>query len=76
MSQGPPEPARPAARCWPTSAALISALDILGEGGVAQRATFLVDPDGGGIRFIYVTDGSVDCDPPSTNAMTSYSGEV
>lgn len=35
----------------------------------------LVDPEGI-VGFIYVTDGSVDCDPPSTNAMTSYSGEV
>ena len=32
------------------------------NGGVAQRATFLVDPEGV-IRFVYVTDGSVGRSP-------------
>ena len=32
------------------------------EAGVAQRATFIVDPDGI-IRFVYVTDGSVGRNP-------------
>ncbi|HEY0758166.1 MAG TPA: peroxiredoxin [Acidisarcina sp.] len=32
------------------------------SGGVAQRATFLVDPEGV-IRFVYVTDGSVGRNP-------------
>ena len=41
---------------------LTSALGILGEDGVAQRATFIVDPDGI-IRFVYVTDGSVGRNP-------------
>lgn len=41
---------------------LVSALGILGEDGVAQRATFIVDPDGI-IRFVYVTDGSVGRNP-------------
>ena len=42
---------------------LTSALGILDpEAGVAQRATFLVDPDGV-IRFVYVTDLSVGRNP-------------
>ncbi len=41
---------------------LTSALGILTEDGVAQRATFLVDADGI-IRFVYVTDGSVGRNP-------------
>ncbi len=41
---------------------LTSALGILGDDGVAQRATFLVDPEGI-IRFVYVTDGSVGRNP-------------
>ncbi len=41
---------------------LVSALGVLGEDGVAQRATFIVDPDGI-IRFVYVTDGSVGRNP-------------
>lgn len=43
---------------------------------LTERATFLVDPDGGSIRLIQVSDGSFECNPPSTDAMTSYSGEV
>ena len=41
---------------------LTSALGILSDEGVAQRATFLVDPEGV-IRFVYVTDGSVGRSP-------------
>ena len=41
---------------------LVSALGVLGEDGVAQRATFIVDPDGI-IRFVYVTDLSVGRSP-------------
>ncbi|MFC7302088.1 peroxiredoxin [Cognatiluteimonas weifangensis] len=41
---------------------LVSALGILTDEGVAQRATFLVDPEGV-IRFVYVTDGSVGRNP-------------
>jgi peroxiredoxin (alkyl hydroperoxide reductase subunit C) len=42
---------------------LVSALGILDKAeGVAQRATFLVDPDGI-IRFVYVTDLSVGRNP-------------
>ena len=41
---------------------LTTALGILTEDGVAQRATFLVDPEGI-IRFVYVTDGSVGRNP-------------
>ena len=41
---------------------LTSALGILTDDGVAQRATFLVDPEGI-IRFVYVTDGSVGRNP-------------
>jgi len=41
---------------------LVSALGILTDEGVAQRATFLVDPEGI-IRFVYVTDGSVGRNP-------------
>ena len=41
---------------------LAEALGILGEDGVAQRATFLVDPDDV-VRFVYVTDGSVGRSP-------------
>ena len=41
---------------------LTSALGILGKDGVAQRATFLVDPNGV-IRFVYVTDLSVGRNP-------------
>ncbi|HHW65141.1 MAG TPA: peroxiredoxin [Rhodocyclaceae bacterium] len=42
---------------------LTSALGILDKGeGVAQRATFIVDPDGI-IRFVYVTDLSVGRNP-------------
>jgi peroxiredoxin (alkyl hydroperoxide reductase subunit C) len=41
---------------------LSNALGILTADGVAQRATFLVDPDGV-IRFVYVTDGSVGRNP-------------
>ena len=41
---------------------LVSALGILTDDGVAQRATFLVDPEGI-IRFVYVTDGSVGRNP-------------
>jgi peroxiredoxin (alkyl hydroperoxide reductase subunit C) len=42
---------------------LTSALGVLDENaGVAQRATFVVDPDGI-IRFVYVTDLSVGRDP-------------
>ena len=41
---------------------LSNALGILTEDGVAQRATFLVDPEGI-IRFVYVTDGSVGRNP-------------
>ena len=41
---------------------LTSALGILSEEGVAQRASFLVDPEGI-IRFVYVTDGSVGRNP-------------
>ncbi len=37
---------------------LTSALGVLGEDGVAQRATFLVDPNGV-IQFVMVTAGSV-----------------
>jgi alkyl hydroperoxide reductase subunit AhpC len=37
---------------------LASALGVLGEDGVAQRATFIVDPDGL-IQFVMVTAGSV-----------------
>ena len=51
--------------CWPTpTASSRSALGILdkSEGGVAKRATFLVDPDGI-IRFAYVTDMSVGRNP-------------
>ena len=32
------------------------------QGGVAQRATFIVDPEGI-IRFVYVTDGAVGRNP-------------
>ena len=53
---------------------LVSALGILGDDGVAQRATFIVDPDGktsdvkvvdsqGVIQFVYVTAGSVGRNP-------------
>lgn len=46
-----------------TAKYLSSALGILdAEEGVAQRATFLVDPQGV-IRFAYVTDGSVGRNP-------------
>ena len=41
---------------------LTSALGILGDDGVAQRATFIVDPDGV-IQFVYVTAGSVGRNP-------------
>ncbi len=42
---------------------LSAALGILDEAeGVAQRATFIVDPDGI-IRFVYVTDLSVGRNP-------------
>ena len=41
---------------------LVSALGILGDDGVAQRATFIVDPDGV-IQFVYVTAGSVGRNP-------------
>jgi alkyl hydroperoxide reductase subunit AhpC len=41
---------------------LTSALGILTDGGVAQRATFIVDPENV-IRFVYVTDGSVGRNP-------------
>ena len=42
---------------------LVSELGIVDrEGGVALRATFLVDPNGI-IRFVYVTDGSVGRSP-------------
>ena len=41
---------------------LTRALGILTDDGVAQRATFLVDPDGI-IRFVYITDGSVGRNP-------------
>ncbi len=41
---------------------LVSALGVLGEDGVAQRATFIVDPDGV-IQFVYVTSGSVGRSP-------------
>ncbi|MHA6205359.1 peroxiredoxin [Dyella soli] len=41
---------------------LSNALGIVTEDGVAQRATFLVDPEGI-IRFVYVTDGSVGRNP-------------
>ena len=41
---------------------LVSALGILGEDGVAQRATFIVDPNGE-IQFVYVTAGSVGRNP-------------
>ena len=41
---------------------LSNALGILTDDGVAQRATFLVDPEGI-IRFVYVTDGSVGRNP-------------
>ena len=41
---------------------LTSALGILGEDGVAQRATFIVDPNGE-IQFVYVTAGSVGRNP-------------
>jgi alkyl hydroperoxide reductase subunit AhpC len=41
---------------------LSAALGILTDEGVAQRATFLVDPQGV-IRFAYVTDGSVGRNP-------------
>ena len=42
---------------------LTGALGIIDrDGGVAQRATFLVDPNGV-IRFVYVTDGSVGRNP-------------
>jgi peroxiredoxin (alkyl hydroperoxide reductase subunit C) len=40
----------------------VSALGILGEDGVAQRATFIVDPQGV-IRFAYVTDLNVGRSP-------------
>ena len=40
----------------------VSALGILGEDGVAQRATFIVDPNGE-IQFVYVTAGSVGRNP-------------
>jgi len=39
-----------------------SALGILGDDGVAQRATFIVDPNGI-IQFVYVTAGSVGRNP-------------
>src|SRR3569623_2258033 len=41
---------------------LSNALGILPADGVAQRATFLVDPEGI-IRFVYVPDGSVGRNP-------------
>jgi alkyl hydroperoxide reductase subunit AhpC len=41
---------------------LTSALGILTDEGVAQRATFLVDPNGE-IQFAYVTAGSVGRNP-------------
>jgi peroxiredoxin (alkyl hydroperoxide reductase subunit C) len=42
---------------------LVNSLGIVDrEGGVALRATFLVDPNGV-IRFVYVTDGSVGRSP-------------
>ena len=41
---------------------LTSALGNLTEDGVAQRATFMVDPEGI-IRFVYLTDGSAGCNP-------------
>ncbi|HEY0307622.1 MAG TPA: peroxiredoxin [Acidobacteriaceae bacterium] len=41
---------------------LVEQLGILGSDGVAQRATYLVDPEGI-IRFVYVTDGSVGRNP-------------
>ena len=41
---------------------LTSALGILGSDGVAQRATFIVDPNGE-IQFVYVTAGSVGRNP-------------
>jgi peroxiredoxin (alkyl hydroperoxide reductase subunit C) len=41
---------------------LSSALGILTEEGVAQRATFIVDPNGV-IQFVYVTAGSVGRNP-------------
>lgn len=41
---------------------LVSALGVLGDDGVAQRATFIVDPDGV-IQFVYVTAGSVGRNP-------------
>src|SRR3569623_755316 len=41
---------------------LSNALGIQTADGVAQRATFLVDPEGI-IRFVYVTDGSVGRNP-------------
>jgi len=41
---------------------LVSALGVLGEDGVAQRATFIVDPHGV-IQFVYVTSGSVGRNP-------------
>ena len=46
-----------------TNKKLCRALGILDEEeGVAQRATFLVDPDGN-IQFVYVTAGSVGRNP-------------
>ncbi len=41
---------------------LTTALGILTSAGVAQRATFIVDPENV-IRFVYVTDGSVGRNP-------------
>ncbi len=41
---------------------LVSALGVLGDYGVAQRATFIVDPNGE-IQFVYVTAGSVGRNP-------------
>ena len=46
---------------------LSNALGILTDDGVAQRATFLVDPQGV-IRFVYVTDGSGGSQPAGSVA--------
>ena len=54
---------------------LTSDLGILGKDGVAQRATFIVDPDGI-IRFVYVTDLSVGRSPEEVLRVTVQEGLV
>lgn len=50
-------------------------MGIQGDGGVGQqRVTFLVDPDGI-IRFVYVTDGLVGCNPQEVLRKYGLSAE-